>query len=31
MFNIEWDDLLNKSNINIIDIRDKNKYVMFNM
>lgn len=28
MFNIEWDDLLNKNNINIIDIRDKNKYIV---
>ena len=28
MFNIEWEDLLNKNNINIIDIRDKNKYIV---
>ena len=28
MFNIEWDDLLNKNNINIIDFRDKNKYIV---
>lgn len=26
MFNIEWEDLINKNNINIIDIRDKFKY-----
>lgn len=26
MFNIDWDDLLNKNNLNIIDIRDSNKY-----
>ena len=27
MFNIEWEDLLNKNNTNIIDIRDNFKYV----
>ena len=26
MFNIEWEDLLNKNNVNIIDIRDNFKY-----
>ena len=27
MFNIEWEDLLNKNNVNIIDIRDRVKYI----
>lgn len=27
MFNIEWNDLLNKNNIKIVDIRDRTKYI----
>lgn len=27
MYNIDWEDLINKENIIIIDIRDKNKYI----